>query len=134
MYDVWKIITGLIIFVVLFTSPIWLNLFSTSSKIKPELVYPKDAKQCVEDKDYMNHYHMDILNEWRDKVVRNNKRYLVKNGVPITYNGERLEMSLSLACMKCHENKQQFCDQCHNYLDVKPYCWDCHVEPSRGGK
>lgn len=134
MYDVWKITIGLIIFIVLFTSPIWLNLFSASSKIKPELVYPKDSKQCIEDKDYMNHYHMDILNEWRDKVVRNNQRYLVKNGIPITYNGERLEMSLSLACMKCHGNKQQFCDQCHNYLGVKPYCWDCHVEPSRSGK
>lgn len=134
MHDSWKIMIGLIAFVALFTSPIWINFLSASSAIKPKLDYPGDTRQCVEDKDYMNRYHMDLLNEWRDKVVRTNQRYLVKNGIPLTYNGEKLEMSLTLACMKCHKNKQQFCDQCHNYLDVKPYCWDCHVEPSGGKK
>ncbi|MGB9771437.1 MAG: sulfate reduction electron transfer complex DsrMKJOP subunit DsrJ [Candidatus Kapaibacteriota bacterium] len=128
LYDGWKIITGLIVFAAFFTLPIWLNLFSAQSKVKPRLVYPIDARQCVEDKDYMNHYHMDLLNFWRDSVVRMNIRYIVRNGNFLTHNGEKLEMSLTRACLKCHSNKAEFCDQCHNYLDVKPYCWDCHVE------
>jgi hypothetical protein len=31
--------------------------------------------------------------------------------------------------MDCHSNKSKFCDQCHNYVDVDPFCWDCHIEP-----
>ena len=38
-------------------------------------------------------------------------------------------MSLTNTCLGCHSNKAQFCDQCHNYLEVTPYCWDCHVDP-----
>lgn len=134
IYDGWKIFLGLIVFITFFTLPFWLNLSSAQSKIRPQLVYPKDAKQCIEDKDYMNHYHMDLLNNWRDSVVRMNFRYIVRNGGILTHNGEKLEMSLTLACLKCHNNKAQFCDQCHNYLDVKPYCWDCHVQPTEGLK
>ena len=36
------------------------------------------------------------------------------------------------SCMSCHANKDKFCDRCHDYLAVKPYCWDCHVEPQGG--
>jgi hypothetical protein len=31
--------------------------------------------------------------------------------------------------MECHSNKTKFCDQCHNYMGVAPYCWDCHIAP-----
>jgi hypothetical protein len=31
--------------------------------------------------------------------------------------------------MDCHSDKTKFCDQCHNYLSVNPYCWDCHIAP-----
>ncbi len=30
-------------------------------------------------------------------------------------------MSLQNGCMKCHSNKKKFCDECHNYMAVKPY-------------
>ncbi|MCX7908649.1 MAG: sulfate reduction electron transfer complex DsrMKJOP subunit DsrJ [Ignavibacteria bacterium] len=134
LYDGWKIILGLIVFFAFFSLPVWINLSSAQSRVKPQLEYPKDSKQCVENKDYMNHYHMNLLNFWRDSVVRMNYRYVVRNGVVLTHNGKPLEMSLTLACLKCHNNKQKFCDQCHNYLDVKPYCWDCHIEPKGGLK
>ena len=26
-------------------------------------------------------------------------------------------------------DKADFCDKCHTYASVKPYCWDCHTEP-----
>lgn len=132
LYDGWKIIIGLIVFVAFFTLPFWLNLTSAESRTKPKLVYPEDSKICVEAKDYMNHFHMDLLNRWRDSVVRMNVRYMVRNGNFMLHNGDRLEMSLTLGCLKCHTNKKNFCDQCHNYLDVKPYCWDCHIEPNGG--
>jgi len=31
--------------------------------------------------------------------------------------------------MKCHSNKKEFCDKCHNYMAVVPYCWSCHIAP-----
>jgi len=31
--------------------------------------------------------------------------------------------------MHCHSNKKKFCDECHNYMAVKPFCWDCHIQP-----
>jgi len=38
-------------------------------------------------------------------------------------------MSLQNGCMTCHSNKKKFCDECHNYMAVVPYCWDCHIQP-----
>ena len=28
-----------------------------------------------------------------------------------------------------YTSTNDFCDRCHNYLAVSPYCWDCHVDP-----
>lgn len=127
MYNSGKVIIGIIIFILLFTSPIWTNLFNSDAISTPVLTYPTKSKECVMDKDYMNHYHMDLLNEWRDKVVRKNIRYLTKDGKPFYLDGKPAEMSLTKTCLNCHNDKSKFCDQCHNYMDVKPYCWDCHI-------
>ena len=128
MYDAGKIILGLIVFVVLFTSPFWLSMSGTP-EYSPEVKYPTNSTECIADKEYMNHYHMNILDDWRDKVVRSDLRFYQKDGKPFMLNGEKAEMSLSHTCMKCHDNKVEFCDKCHDYLAVKPYCWDCHVAP-----
>lgn len=67
--------------------------------------------------------HMVMLNVWRDDVVRRGDRlYHSANGK--TYN-----MSLTNTCLECHSDKAKFCDQCHNYLAVAPFCWDCHLVP-----
>jgi hypothetical protein len=66
---------------------------------------------------------MDLLNEWREKVVRDEERIYTSPG------GKEFEMSLSNTCTNCHSNKSEFCDRCHDYLGVTPYCWNCHVEP-----
>jgi len=42
MYDSGKILFGLIIFVGLFTSPIWYDLESEESDIKPNIILPAD--------------------------------------------------------------------------------------------
>jgi hypothetical protein len=123
MYDSGKIIFGIIVFIALFTAPIWLNISAgKSSEIKPVLKYPAGESTCIKSKDYMRAFHMDMLNTWRDKVVRLNDRL-------IDFHGKPTEMSLTKTCLKCHSSSADFCDQCHNYLGVTPYCWDCHVKP-----
>lgn len=130
MYDSTKVIAGIIIFIATFTAPIWINYATGSDEsLKPVLSYPADEKQCIMTKEYMNANHMDLLNQWRDEVVRSDSRYLYKDGKPFMLKGVHAEKSLTNTCMKCHDNKTDFCDKCHNYLDVKPYCWDCHVSP-----
>jgi len=123
MYDAVKIIAGLIVFLILVTFPVWYNVFGGNTANEPDLKIITDAKLCVEPTDYMKNNHMNLLNDWRDKVVRGGVRYT------IAQDGNRYEMSLSNTCMSCHSNKADFCDQCHNYLSVDPYCWDCHIEP-----
>ncbi len=123
MHDAGKVIIGLAIFVLLITFPIWFTLASGKAGHRPELELPKNETQCVESKEYMKAWHMDLLNDWRDAAVRDGKRMYVAE------DGKKYVMSLSLTCLKCHTNKAKFCDECHNYVGVVPYCWDCHVDP-----
>ena len=66
---------------------------------------------------------MQLLDEWRDEVVRDGERQMQ------VVNGKEYEKSLMNACMQCHADKKKFCDECHVYAAVKPYCWDCHYVP-----
>ena len=122
LYDGGKIIAGLVIFIGLLTFPIWWNHGGEKSIPNPEK--PKNgATECVKDVEYMRTTHMKLLNDWRDEVVRDGERKdLVIQGV--TY-----EKSLQNGCMKCHASKKKFCDECHDFTAVKPYCWDCHIQP-----
>ena len=124
MYNKGKIITGLVIFAVFFTSPFLYGLVKSGPAPEPELSpKAKLAKECVEAKEYMVESHMQILNEWRDEAVRNGKRTYIAT------DGKEYTVSLQNTCMECHNNKSKFCDQCHNYAGVDPYCWECHIEP-----
>jgi len=121
IYDGRKIIPGILIAAVIFSFPFWLNFGKAAVPPKPKL--PKEVKNCVEPTTFMRTSHMQLLNEWRDIVVRENFRLFAAP------DGKEHLMSLQNGCLKCHESKADFCDQCHNYLDVKPYCWDCHLAP-----
>lgn len=121
MYDKGKVLTGIVVFVVLMTFPVWFNGLKSAPAPEPKL--PKDKKECVEATDVMKAEHMKLLNDWRDWVVRD------KNRVYRAASGKKFTMSLSNTCMECHSSKKEFCDQCHNYMGVAPYCWDCHLEP-----
>ena len=126
MYDSGKIIPGLVIFVALMTFPIWSSLGKAAPAPKPKL--PVHEKKCVEDKAFMRSTHMQLLNEWRDQALRKgNREYINKEG-------KRFWISLQNTCMKCHDDKAAFCDKCHTYATVKPYCWDCHLAPVKGNK
>jgi hypothetical protein len=134
MHDRSKIILGLLVFLALITFPVWYNLVRGKESRPPEIELPQDETRCVADREFMRTEHMRLLMDWRDEVVRNNQR------IYTTEDNRRFPMSLSGtahtkdggSCMSCHANKDKFCDRCHDYLAVKPYCWDCHVEPQGG--
>ncbi|MEW6215179.1 MAG: sulfate reduction electron transfer complex DsrMKJOP subunit DsrJ [Nitrospirota bacterium] len=129
MHDGWKIIIGIIIFAALATFPFLLSTGKVVAKPDPKIdtpeiqKLPENERKCVETKEFMKTEHMKLLNDWRDSVVRGGDRIYVGIG------GKKFDMSLQNTCMKCHSNKKKFCDECHNYAAVKPYCWDCHIEP-----
>jgi len=124
MYNKGIIIPGLAIFVLFVTFPLWFNAFSTASTVpKPELP-PGGEKECVASATEMRSSHMALLNEWRDEVLRDGERNA------ITVGGKEYRRGLQMACMECHTNKEKFCDSCHEYVSVKPYCWDCHLTPT----
>ena len=122
------IITGLVIFVLAVLSPFWFNIITTTEAApEPELLgKAKEVNKCVLDKYDMRANHMSLLDEWRDSVVRDADRKYEAG------NGQTFNMSLSTgenSCLGCHEDKEKFCDKCHTYASVDPYCWDCHTNP-----
>jgi len=129
MYNGGKIIAGLIIFIGLFTFPFFYNMGKASKMPEPKLdtpaikELPEAERKCVESKEYMRANHMQLLDGWRDKVLREG------NLMYESTSGKKYVMSLQNTCMHCHSNKKEFCDKCHNYANVKPYCWSCHIPP-----
>jgi len=134
IYDGGKIFLGLLVFVAIATFPFTFNMVMGKGTKTPEPKTDTPAiqeyekvngkKECVESKEFMRTEHMQLLNNWRDSVVRDYNRGYMSNT-----NGKRFNMSLQNGCMQCHSNKKKFCDECHNYMAVKPYCWDCHIQP-----
>lgn len=122
MYNKRTVIPGLAIFVLFVTFPLWYNGLSAGPIPKPELP-PNGEKECVAPAAEMRDKHMQLLNTWRDEVLRDGDRVMVKVG------GKEYPKTLQLACMQCHSNKEKFCDTCHTFASVKPYCWDCHLTP-----
>ena len=121
MYDGKYIIPGLVVFVALMTFPIWKNMGNAGPVPKPEK--PKEVTMCVDTAKYMRTSHMKVLDDWRDEVLRQGNRKQIE------VNGIKYDKSLMNGCMKCHAEKKKFCDECHTYTSVKPYCWDCHFLP-----
>ena len=123
MNDKGKIVAGLVIFLVMVTFPFWYNLGKAAPA--PEVVLTETAKAagvCVLPKAEIRTEHMQLLDVWRDTVVREGQR------IYVNAEGKKFEMSLSNTCLNCHSNKKEFCDRCHTYASVDPYCYDCHIE------
>jgi len=121
MYDKKLIIPGLLVFLLLMISPIIINGLDAGPV--PKLEKPQGVTKCVKSAQYMRTSHMQMLDDWRDEVLRDGDR------APITIDGVEYDKSLMNGCMKCHTDKKKFCDECHVYTSVKPYCWDCHFLP-----
>lgn len=127
MSDKGKIFIGLIIFFFLATFPFWYGRGKTASLPPLSLDTPEirkmAEKKCIESTTYMRASHMELLNSWRKAVVRDGKYFYVNQ------EGKKMAMNLSQTCLGCHNNKDKFCDVCHNYSGVKPACWSCHLVP-----
>ena len=127
MHDGKKIVPGLLIFLGLVTFPVWFNGGKAASppdlKLDTPAIQQLEEKRCLEPTAYMSARHMRLLQDWREAVVRRGDRIYVAS------DGKEYRMSLTGTCLGCHSNKEQFCDRCHNYEDVKPTCFSCHVAP-----
>lgn len=123
MYDADKIMIGLFIFLGLITLPIWYVMASGEAAYVPEPEIVTEEKECIEPTHYMRDKHTDLLSDWRESVIRHGTRNYVAS------DNQEYNMSLTDTCMDCHSNKAEFCDRCHDYVAVKPDCWDCHNPP-----
>jgi len=127
MYDKGKVIVGLVVFLGFASFPFYNNIGKKSAVPEPNLKTPvinqMFVKKCIEPKEAMRGEHMQILDTWRDEAIREGQRQ------KLVISGVEFEKSLQNGCLYCHSNKKKFCDTCHNYLAVKPYCWDCHFDP-----
>lgn len=130
IYNGGKIFIGLVFFIGLMTFPFFYNIGKVNAKPEPKLdtpaiqQLPEQERKCVEAKEYMRAEHMRLLDNWRDSVVRDMNTVYTSDAT-----GKQYKMSLQNTCMHCHSNKKKFCDECHNYMAVKPFCWDCHIAP-----
>jgi hypothetical protein len=123
MYDKGKVFIGLLIFLVVILFPVWYNVARGSATEPPKLEKSVKGDNCVLDSAWMREHHMELLDDWRDKYVRENINVFVSP------DGHEYDISLSNTCLDCHRQKAEFCDRCHTYMAVDPYCWDCHNIP-----
>ena len=131
MYKPAKIIVALVIFAVIVSFPIWHSIGNDStipdveiSLDTPVINAMGDDAHCIYDADYMRANHMKILKDWKVEVVRNGNRMVV------TEDGQEYLASLQNTCFECHSNYEDVCLKCHEYANVDPSCWECHVEPT----
>lgn len=120
---------GLILFVLLFTFPVLMNLGKSVAKTQPPaMLQDQKAMQELADKlgvkniDEFRERHKQVLAEWKDIVVRDGKR------IYVTKDGREIPISLQNLA-----SQPQYCNDCHDYAGIeKPNCWTCHVEPKGG--
>jgi hypothetical protein len=127
LYNLGILLAGIVIFLIAASFPFWYGKGRAVSppdlKLDTPAIERLQEKLCMEPAPFMRANHMRLLNDWRDSVVREGKR---------TYtaaDGKIYEISLTGTCLKCHSNKDQFCDRCHDYAGAKPACWNCHIIP-----
>ena len=123
MSDRTWIYTGLGVFVALALFPAWYGTLTRAEGAAPELVYPAAETECVESAEYMRAHHPALLGAWRQAAVREGATEYTSS------TGAVHAISLTGTCMGCHDDRQTFCVRCHEYADVGPTCWECHVEP-----
>ncbi len=90
-------------------------------------VVPVDSTRCIAQTEWMRAHHMQLLNQWRHDSVREGNR------THVTRDGRMFDKSLN-TCLGCHASNPMFCFMCHQYANVKPTCWNCHISPMESNK
>jgi len=104
------------VFAVIILVPVALSLlgfvFSRGGDTPEVFLEASDPRweNCVRDAEYMRFRHMDLLKEVRSDVIRSG----LKGGITLA------------GCGDCHQNRDQFCDKCHEAASVSLDCWGCH--------
>lgn len=116
MLDKYKNVAAMAIVTLLVLAPVAYyvvrDAFPQSAEPFLEKPDPKYQK-CVRDTTYMRFHHMDLLKEIRVQVVR---------------EGKRTDIGFK-DCRKCHTNRDRFCNQCHNAVNLHLDCFGCHNYP-----
>jgi hypothetical protein len=93
---------------------LWASLASSSAAHgKGPHEVPAEGK-CIKETDWMRHNHMDFLRHKRAITVR---------------EGVRVKDESLLNCATCHTSRTKFCDKCHDFVGVRPDCFECHNYP-----
>lgn len=121
----WRGVTILaVVFCVIVLSPFMVNIGNAQTapviKIDTPTIDAKGATQCILPTEDIKSTHMQMLETWRNAVVRDGQVSCTNK------DGQVMDMSLDDTCLACHSNRQEFCDACHEYVNVEPYCWECH--------
>ena len=93
--------------------PVALSLLKPIWAAEPEVfLEPPDSRweACVRDAEFMRFRHMDLLKEVRSDVIRDG----LKGGITLA------------GCGECHQNRERFCDRCHEKASVTLDCFGCH--------
>ena len=83
---------------------------------KDFLTYPDRAVHptcIIPNTEDMRYHHMDVLKEIRDEVLRDGIRGDVR----------------FVGCKSCHTKRSEFCNKCHDRVNLSPDCFGCHDYP-----
>ena len=125
MYSTKWVILLIIAFLGVCFSPLIYNVSAPGFELKPPELAKPEGDHCIEDADWMEANHMDLLLEIRTHTIRDPGGRFYESK---TYPGE-IFYGTTHQCFECHTSKADFCDKCHGYNGVKPYCWECHNTP-----
>lgn len=124
MIKKWTIGVFTVIIIAILAVPFIVNIGQAKGSPDVSLDTPQinamPVKECIEPTDYMRESHMQLLDQWRDAVVRQGQYQYVSQ------SGQVYDMSLDETCLGCHSNQEEFCDRCHEFSSVDLYCWQCH--------
>ncbi len=123
MYSTKWVIAGIIVFLIAMTLPVWYNAAMGEQITPPKLVLPKNKKHCVESESYMIADHMELLVKWREMNVRKGEGFYISKTYDVPYKTQLVQ------CFQCHKSYNDFCGKCHNFVGVRPYCFECHSTP-----
>jgi hypothetical protein len=122
MHDTGKVVVGIAVFVGVVAFPVW---FQAGKAAPQPTLQVEKSRPCILPKEQMRGGHMQLLETWRQTVVRTGARYYTRP------DGTKVEMSLVRTCLGCHADTKAFCDKCHNYAAVTLTCFNCHVDPTQ---
>ncbi len=123
MYSTKWVIAGIVVFLIAMTLPVWYNAAMGEQITPPKLVLPKNKTHCVESESYMISDHMELLVKWREMNVRKGEGFYISNTYDVPYKTQLVQ------CFQCHKSYDDFCGKCHNFVGVRPYCFECHSTP-----